>query len=68
MVTGRKAFEGKSQASLISAIMSSQPPLMAELQPMTPAALDHLPCQGPGGALAKRSRFEARAGVGGEWA
>jgi serine/threonine protein kinase len=42
MVTGRKAFEGKSQASLISAIMSSQPPLMAELQPMTPAALDRV--------------------------
>src|SRR6266849_10723121 len=42
MVTGRKAFEGKSQASLISAIMSSQPPPMAELQPMTPAALDRV--------------------------
>ena len=26
MLTGKKAFEGKSQASLISAIMSSEPP------------------------------------------
>jgi eukaryotic-like serine/threonine-protein kinase len=40
MVTGRKAFEGNSQASLITAIMSSQPPAMAELQPMTPPALE----------------------------
>jgi serine/threonine protein kinase len=40
MVTGRKAFEGKSQASLISAIMSSQPPPITELQPMTPPALE----------------------------
>ena len=40
MVTGKKAFEGKSQASLISAIMSSEPPAMSELQAMSPAALD----------------------------
>ncbi len=42
MVTGRKAFEGKSQASLISAIMSSDPPPLLTLQPMTPPALDHV--------------------------
>ena len=42
MVTGRKAFEGKSQASLISAIMSSQPPPITELQPMTPPALERV--------------------------
>ena len=29
MVTGRKAFQGKSHASLISAIMSSDPSPMA---------------------------------------
>ena len=40
--TGRRAFEGKSQASLIGAIMSSAPPPMSELVPMTPPALDHL--------------------------
>src|SRR5712692_8052078 len=42
MVTGRKAFAGKSQASLISAIMSSEPPTISALQPLAPAALDHV--------------------------
>ena len=42
MVTGRKAFEGKSQASLITAIMSSDPPPVPELRPTAPAALDHV--------------------------
>ena len=40
MATGKKAFEGKSQASLIAAIMGQDPRPMAELQPMTPALLD----------------------------
>jgi eukaryotic-like serine/threonine-protein kinase len=40
MATGKKAFEGKSQASVISAIMASDPPPMSSLQPMTPVALD----------------------------
>jgi eukaryotic-like serine/threonine-protein kinase len=42
MATGRKAFEGKSQASVISAIMSSDPLPISSLQPMTPPALDHV--------------------------
>jgi len=42
MATGKKAFEGKSQASLIAAIMEKDPPAMAELQPMTPPTLDHV--------------------------
>ena len=42
MATGKKAFEGKSQASVISAIMSSDPPPMSSLQPMTPPALDRV--------------------------
>ena len=42
MSTGRKAFEGKSQASLISAIMSSEPPPISGLQPMTPLALENV--------------------------
>jgi serine/threonine-protein kinase len=40
MVTGKKAFTGQSQASLISAIMSSDPLPMASLQPVTPTLLD----------------------------
>jgi eukaryotic-like serine/threonine-protein kinase len=42
MVTGRRAFEGKTQASLIAAIMSADPPAMSTLQPVTPAALDRV--------------------------
>jgi len=42
MTTGRKAFSGASQASLISAIMSSEPPSLSTLQPMTPPALDRI--------------------------
>jgi serine/threonine protein kinase len=42
MATGRKAFTGKSQASLISAIMSAEPPAISTLQPLAPAALDHV--------------------------
>ena len=40
MATGKKAFEGGSQASLISAIMKDDPRPMTELQPMTPSVLD----------------------------
>ena len=39
MATGKKAFEGGSQASLIAAIMEKEPPAMSELQPMTPELL-----------------------------
>ena len=39
-VTGKRAFQGKSQASLIVAIMEKDPPAMSQLQPMTPSALD----------------------------
>jgi serine/threonine protein kinase/Tol biopolymer transport system component len=42
MMTGRKAFQGSSQASLISAIMSAEPPLAATLQPLTPPVLEHV--------------------------
>ena len=42
MLTGRKAFEGKSQASLIAAILEREPPPVASLQPATPASLDHV--------------------------
>jgi hypothetical protein len=42
MATGRRAFEGKSQASLITAIMGSQPPPVSQLAPMAPQALDRL--------------------------
>jgi Tol biopolymer transport system component len=42
MATGRRAFEGQSQASLISAIMKDEPRPLLELQPLSPPALEHL--------------------------
>ena len=42
MVSGKKAFEGKSQVLLISAIATSEPPPLSHVQPETPAALDEL--------------------------
>src|ERR1700730_1219000 len=40
MATGKKAFDGKSQASLIAKILETDPPSISSLQPMTPPALD----------------------------
>jgi len=42
MVTGRRAFEGKSQASLIGSIMNTEPAPMATVAPMAPPGLDRL--------------------------
>ena len=42
MVTGQRAFEGKSQASLIAAILEHEPGPLAELQPLAPLALEWL--------------------------
>jgi Tol biopolymer transport system component/predicted Ser/Thr protein kinase len=42
MITGRKAFTGKSRVSLIAAIMEHQPPSIASMQPLSPPALDRL--------------------------
>ncbi len=42
MVTGRKAFSGASQASLISAIMTGETPSISSIQPMSPPALDRV--------------------------
>jgi len=42
MATGRRAFEGKSRASLIASILGTQPPPIAQLRPMTPPALDRV--------------------------
>jgi serine/threonine protein kinase len=42
MVTGRKSFEASSQASLIAAVMSSNPPPVSTIQPMASTALDRV--------------------------
>ena len=42
MATGMRAFQGKSQASVIAAILHLDPPSIASLQPLTPSALDRV--------------------------
>jgi len=40
--TGRKAFSGATQASVISSIMKEEPAPISQVQPMSPPALDRL--------------------------
>ncbi|MGH9669756.1 MAG: protein kinase domain-containing protein [Terriglobales bacterium] len=42
MATGRRAFEGKSQISVASAILEKEPEPVSRVQPMTPPALEHV--------------------------
>jgi len=42
MATGRKAFTGKSQASLIGSILRDEPASISEVAPMTPPALNRV--------------------------
>ena len=42
MVTGKRAFEGKSQLSVASAILEKEPAPVTTVKPMTPPALDHI--------------------------
>ena len=64
-LTGQRAFHGKSQASLITSIMGSDPPPISSLQSMTPPLLDHvveaLSRQGSRRALAVCVRSDAGA-------
>jgi len=41
MLTGKKAFEGKSQLSVASAILEKEPEPISAVKPMAPPALDH---------------------------
>ena len=41
MVTGKRAFGGKSQLSVATAILEDEPVPIASVKPMTPAVLDH---------------------------
>jgi eukaryotic-like serine/threonine-protein kinase len=42
MATGRKAFSGESQASVISSILTSEPQPISTLAPLTPPALERV--------------------------
>ena len=61
MLTGRRAFEGDNAASVISAIMTAEPPALTLSSPVTPAAIERVIQQ----CLAKDSdeRWQAAADV-----
>jgi len=42
MATGKRAFEGKTQASIVGQILAVEPPPVSTLAPATPPALDRL--------------------------
>src|SRR5438067_5354194 len=42
MATGRRAFQGRTQASIIAAVLASEPPPASSLQPLTPPPLEQL--------------------------
>jgi Tol biopolymer transport system component/predicted Ser/Thr protein kinase len=42
MATGKKAFDGKTTASVIAAVLAAEPAPISSLQPMTPPALERL--------------------------
>ena len=42
MASGRRAFTGKSQASIVAAILASEPQPISAVQPMSPPALDRV--------------------------
>jgi serine/threonine protein kinase len=42
MVTGKRAFEGKSQLSVASAILEKEPTPITVVKPLAPPALDHV--------------------------
>ena len=67
MLTGKRAFEGTSQASLISAILSSDPPPIAVAATSQSARIgsrrQEVPGERPRRALAERKRSDERAGV-----
>ena len=42
MLTGRRAFEGNTRASLLGSILKDEPPPVSRVQPLAPAALDRI--------------------------
>ncbi len=65
MVTGRKAFEGKSQPHLIAAIVSAHPDPISKTQPTAPAGarLSREAMSGEGSGTAPADRDRSRVGA-----
>jgi hypothetical protein len=65
MLTGQRAFQGKSQLSVASAILEKEPASISTVKPMTPPALDHAIRR----CLAKEAekRWQSAADLAGEF-
>jgi serine/threonine protein kinase len=63
MATGKSAFEHKSQASLISAILKEEPKPVAELDPLAPFAFERLVRTCPPTTLKPGGRTPATSGT-----
>jgi Tol biopolymer transport system component len=64
MLTGKRAFEGKSQLSVASAILEKEPAAISEIKPLTPPALDHAIRKSL--AKAPEERWQSAADLGSE--
>ncbi|HEX9130047.1 MAG TPA: protein kinase [Gemmatimonadaceae bacterium] len=64
MLTGTRAFEGKSRTSIISAVLAASPRPASSVRPLTPPALDHVITK----CLAKErdDRWESAADIASE--
>ena len=60
MLTGRTAFEGKTRASLLGAILKDEPPPVSRVQPRRPGGArphhQHVPREGSGRPVSERAR------------
>ena len=71
MLTGRTAFEGKTRASLLGAILKDEPPPVSRVQPRCPRGPrphhQKVPREGSGRPVSERARSAARPQMGGIW-
>ena len=69
MLTGRTAFEGKTRASLLGAILKDEPPPVSRVQPARPRGArphhQHVPREGSGRPVSERARSVTRPQMGG---
>ena len=69
MLTGRTAFEGKTRASLLGAILKDEPPPVSRVQPAVTRGArphrQHVPREGSGRPVSERARSVTRSQMGG---
>ncbi len=64
MITGKKAFEGKTQTNLVAAILERDPPPLTAVQPLAPPLVDSHRPQVPGEKPGRPLAVRVRSGIG----